>query len=475
MSTPAMALHAHVQGPIPETPGNSAVVLEPYGVDRLPSYDYIQEEYLVSGVAAGHDYATRILVRRPADMSKFNGRALAEVSHIWGGTSVWRAYNRQLMRGGYMWVEIDSQAPSAMDLIKGANPERYSDMKFIEGELARDFSASVPFTENPTPELLAQQYDEFKKRWWRATPQSFEIIAQVASSLRDGLPGLPESAVRTLLFAGISQTGGVVRRFIEKHHNALRRPDGGPVFDGYLPGASGGDALPDIDVPVIEVLGEAEFQSVRWACGVSGQVRGLSHRRRDSFTFRLYEVAGMAHRETRHMSDRDKAKLRNCPLPPGAKWSTFPNSHIYHALLEMLADWSEGLRTPPPSKLLATVGDTDTIVRDEWGNAVGGLRTTYTDAPLSTLVAATPMGRPAWYQGHEIPLRLQKLLETYSSPEEYRRLHAQIVDRMLTEGFLLPEDAEELRRDAESVIFSHREDPLDGPRARHEPKDGSVA
>jgi hypothetical protein len=454
MSTPSIALEARVQGPISESPSSRAVVLETYGLERLPGYDYIQEEYFVSGVAAEHDYSTRILVRRPADMSKFNGRALTEVSHIWGGTSVWRAYNRQIMRAGYIWVEIDSQSPSAVDLIKGANPERYAEMKFIEGELAHNFLATIPFTENPTPDLLARQYDDFKSRWWTATPQSFEIIAQVANSLRHGLPGLPESAVRTLLFAGISQTGGVVRRFIERHHNLRRRPDGGPVFDGYLPGASGGDALPDIDVPVIEVLGEAEFQSVRWACGVSGQVRGLSHRRKDSPTFRLYEVAGMAHRETRHMSEKDKERLRNCPLPEGAKWSTFPNSHIYNALLELLADWAEGLRTPQSSRLLATVGDTDTIVRDDWGNAVGGLRTTYTDAPLTTLVAATPMGRPAWYQGHEIPLHLHQLLETYSSPVEYRRVHAQVVDRMLAEGFLLPEDAEELRREAESVTFS---------------------
>ena len=87
--------------------------LSPTASTGCPGYDYVQEEYFVSGVAAEHEYATRTLVRRPADMSKFNGRALAEVSHIWGGTSVWRAYNRQLMRGGYMWVEIDSSTVSA--------------------------------------------------------------------------------------------------------------------------------------------------------------------------------------------------------------------------------------------------------------------------------------------------------------------------------------------------------------------------
>lgn len=444
---------AQISGPIPETEGNRAVVLESYGTERMPTYGYIQEEYFVSGIAAEAPFLTRILVRRPENMEKFNGRTLTEVSHIWGGTSVWRAYNRALMRDGYMWIEIDSQAPSALDLIQGGNPERYRDMKFTAGELASDFAGSIPFTANPTPEILAEQYDAFKERWWRATPQSFEIIAQVAHALRGGLPGIKNSEAKTLLFAGISQTGGVVRRFVEQHHDAMRRADGGPLFDGYLPGASGGEALPDIDVPVIEVLGEAEFQSVRWDCGVSGQVRGLKHRRADSETFRLYEVAGMAHRETRHMSQKDVLRLKDCPLPPGAHWSTFPNSHIYGALLGLLADWAEGKLVPPPSQLLETEGHTDTILRDQWGNARGGVRSTYTDAPTSTLVAATPMGRPSWYHGNETPFEGQQLQEIYGDADSYRRVFARIVDQLILQRFLLPVDAEELRISAEGLRF----------------------
>lgn len=454
MTTPQTLVPcAQISGPIAETEDNQAVVLEPYGTERMPGYGYIQEEYFVSGIAAGAPYQTRILVRRPKNMEKFNGRALAEVSHIWGGTSVWRAFNRTLMREGYMWFEIDSQAPSALDLIKGGNPERYSDMEFVHGELASDFAGSIPFTESPTPEILASQYDDFKERWWRATPQSFEIIAQVANALRDGLPGVESSSIKTLLFAGISQTGGVVRRFIELHHETKRRDNGEPLFDGYLPGASGGNALPDVDAPVMEVLGEAEFQSVRWDCGVSGQVRGLDHRRSDSENFRLYEIAGMAHRETRHMSQKDVLRLQECPLPAGAHWSTFPNSHIYGALLEMLSGWAEGKLIPPPSQLLETESGTDKIVRDQWGNARGGVRSTYTDAPISTLVAATPMGRPSWYHGNETPFDEVKLREIYGDENEYLKTFAEALESMIDDGFITKIDAEELRLKAEKQVF----------------------
>lgn len=439
---------ATIDGPISENESSTAVVLEPYAVDRLPTYDYVQEEYFVGGIAAGESYQTRILVRRPSDMSRFNGHMLTEVSHIWGGTSVWRALNRHVMRNGYIWVEIDSQAPSAIDLIKGADPERYAGMHFTAGPLASDFASTIPYTPDPNPDDLARQYDDFKRQWWEATPQSMEIIAQVAAALRGGLPGLPGSRARGIYLAGISQTGGVVRKFLIEQHQA-NSTDEQPIFDGYLPAASGGDALPDVSVPVIEILGEAEFQSVRWASGVSGQVRGLTHRRPDSDTFRLYEVAGMAHRETRYMSDRDHARLADCPLPAGGQWSAFPNSHVYAALFEQLVGWATGRSVPPPSRTLETEGDTDIIRRDEHGNALGGLRTTFVEAPTSRLIAATPVGRPSWYHGSEVPFGGRTLSELYGTPQEYRRRVAATLAGLAADGLYQPEDAEEIRLRAE--------------------------
>ena len=442
-----------IEGPIGADRNSRPVVLEPYAVDKMPEYGYIQEEFFVSGNAADHEYSTRILVRRPRDMNFYNGRMLMEVSHIWGGTSVWRAYHRQIMRSGYIWIELDSQAPSALDLIQRKDPQRYSRMKFMPGELASDFAASIPFTENPTPEILAEQYDEFKERWWAATPQSFEIIAQVADRLRKDLPGINGSAAKTIAFGGISQTGGVVRKFIQDYHNRFCKDDGTGLIDLYLPGASGGDALPDIDAKVIEILGESEFQSVRWDCGVSGQTRGVSHRREDSESFRLYEVAGMAHRETRRMSDRDLERLKDCALPEGAHWSSFPNSHVYNALLELGCRWAEGETVPPESAILQTIGESDEIVRDKFGNAKGGLRTTYTDAPISSLVAATPMGRPSWYHGNETPLSADSLRLEYGDVSTYRQQLGEVLNRMLSMQVILPEDAEEIRLCAEEVMF----------------------
>lgn len=406
---------------IPISSEDQPTILEPYNVDLLPSYDYVTREYLISGFAEGSDYATRLLLRCPRDVKDFSGLAIAEPAHIWSGTSIWRALSRWIMRNGervrvasdsapylpwrrdshtgHAWLEVDSQAPTAMGVVKASDPTRYAGITFPPSLLAADFKRTIPFTPNPTRQTLEDEYTKFMQQWWKATPQSPHILAASSAALRSGQLGL--SATRVFL-AGLSQTGGVTRRFLT-HHSHLRLPNGQHPFDVLLPCASGGSALPDppLGVKVIELLGEAEFQSVRWACGVSGQARGLSHRRPDSDSFRLYEVAGMAHRESRYMSEADKTRLGGCDIGH-ARWSSFPNSFIYAAIFEAADRWVINGDAPPPSRFLRTVEDTDEIERDEHGNALGGVRSLLCEAPTSTVVAATPMGRPSWYCG-ELP------------------------------------------------------------------------
>lgn len=86
--------------PLPVTETSQPVVLEPYHVDLLPEYGYVSREYLISGVAAGEPYCTRLLLRCPEDPVSFSGFVVEEPSHLWGGTSIWRATNRWLMRNG---------------------------------------------------------------------------------------------------------------------------------------------------------------------------------------------------------------------------------------------------------------------------------------------------------------------------------------------------------------------------------------
>ncbi|EXA33653.1 hypothetical protein FOQG_15457 [Fusarium oxysporum f. sp. raphani 54005] len=436
---------------LPETEDSPAVILEPYHVDLLPEYEYVSREYMISGFAAGEPYCTRLLLRCPKDPERFTGFAVEEPSHLWGGTSIWRHINRWLMRNGHAWIEIDSQAPSAIGKIKLADPERYKNMTFIPGPISDHFADNIPFVTEITKESLRAAYDEFKKEWWPATLQSPEIIAAASYALRSGQLGLRADRV---VLSGLSQTGGVTRRFIT-HSSHLRLPDGELPFEGFIPCQSGGEALPDFPgSAIIELLGESEFQSVRLSCGVSGQMNETKHRRPDSEGFRLYEVAGMAHRESRYASQIDLKRWSVADLK-GAEWSTFANSFIYHAVFDLMEKWTKDpLFTPPPSAILKTVGDSDEIVRDLHGNALGGVRTIHTDAPLARLVAATPKGRPNWYWGSEWPFHAKKLKDLYFSTAIYRQRAGQVLRECIDAGFLLDADAETLRRETvEKVSF----------------------
>lgn len=296
---------------------------------------------------------------------------------------------------GHAWLEVDSQAPSAIGKIKNVDPERYEQMHFIAGPTSDEFAENIPFVTDVSKETLTETYNAFKAKWWPATLQSPEILAAASYALRSGQLGIKADWV---VLSGLSQTGGVTRRFIT-HWSHLRLPDGSYPFEGYIPCQSGGAALPDCaPAKIIELLGESEFPSVRLPCGVSGQVDGISHRRPDSDGFRLYEIAGMAHRESRYASAIDLKRWSVADLK-GAKWSTFANSFIYHAVFESMFNWVSGDMIPPASSYIEVIGETDEIKRDDHGNAMGGVRTLHTDAPLSRLVAATPKGRPNWYWG----------------------------------------------------------------------------
>lgn len=89
---------------LPETDSSRAVILEPYHVDLLPEYGYVSREFLISGVAAGEAYCTRLLLRCPSDVARFTGFVVMEPSHLWGGTSIWRHINRWLMRNDELLI-----------------------------------------------------------------------------------------------------------------------------------------------------------------------------------------------------------------------------------------------------------------------------------------------------------------------------------------------------------------------------------
>lgn len=109
MSADKDAMYVRVAKPditfLPEKEG-SKIVIHDLGHDALlPVYGYVTREYLISGIAIAQSYCTRLLLRCPASPGRFSGLVIAEPSHLWGGTTLWRLIKRWIMRNGKLYSQ----------------------------------------------------------------------------------------------------------------------------------------------------------------------------------------------------------------------------------------------------------------------------------------------------------------------------------------------------------------------------------
>ncbi|KAJ5120274.1 uncharacterized protein N7515_009662 [Penicillium bovifimosum] len=432
---------------LPETK-TSKIVTHDAQDGLLPVYNYVTREYMMGGIARGQWFCTRILLRCPADPQRFSGLVVEEPSHIWGGTSMWSLINRWLMRNGHAWLQVDSQAPAALDQIKKVDPERYKDMIFMDCASLSDFLDDIP--NGVAGYEVWEHYYQFKFRWWAETTQSMDILAAASYALRLGEMGIEANRV---ILTGLCQTADVTRKFIEEGQS-LRLNAGKRPFDGFLPCQSdGGLRLTDIPPSkVIEIQGETELLALKDNLWLERAKYDLYQRRDDSDYYRLYEVSGMPHRETRYLSMADKARLSGIEIT-NTQWTTFSKSFVFNAIFEAMDKWiTAGIEPPQGARIV--VNEDWEIQRDLHGNALAGVRTVHTDVPTATIIDVAPRSYPHWHIYTEVPFSDVHMWMSYKTVGNYRRQAGEAIERQIQNGFLLPEDAEILRRDTiEHVSF----------------------
>src|SRR5690606_37231209 len=97
----------------------------------LADYDYVTNEYFVSGTADGKPYTTRLVVRRPAESRDFSGLVLAESMHTSGAAHAFEFTAMYVMDEGHAAVEILTVTPERLTAF---NAERYADLKIEDGQ-----------------------------------------------------------------------------------------------------------------------------------------------------------------------------------------------------------------------------------------------------------------------------------------------------------------------------------------------------
>jgi hypothetical protein len=434
-------------------------VPDPAGAYDLTALGYTEQEFLLAGTAHSFrltsertadgrwaiepadeaPFATRILLRRPADDETFSGTVVVEWLNVSGGLDAapeWMLAHTLLLRRGHAWAGVSAQRAGVEGgglvpgmHLKAVHPERYA--------------------------ALAHPGDAW----------SFDIFSQAGRALA-GLPELSPArtgmAAPRLLAGGHSQSG----TFLVTYVNAVDPV--AAVFDGFLvhgrlgvgagldTGFNPAARTPaerirdDLRVPVIVLQTETDVALL--GSGLAQQP--------DSDLLRNWEIAGAAHADTYLLfaSGQDDGTL-----PPGRLaelmrpttdilmgHTEFPvNSGPQHhyvecAAVEQLDAWVAGGGKPPVAPRLELTADGRDLRRDELGIAMGGIRTPWTDVPLAVLSGTGQRGEMfAFLFGTTTELREGDLAGLYPHGDYLARFEASL-DAAIAAGFVLADDRAEI-------------------------------
>ena len=407
----------------------------------LDDVGYVEAEHFIGGTASAYarvgtwdatgrwqaqpatpkGFATRILVRRPADPDVFNGVVVVEWLNVTSGTdldALFRSAHTELLGKGYAWVGVSAQQ-AGVDGLKQQDPERYRNLQH-PGD--------------------AYAYDIFTR--------AGRIVADPTSPVLGGL------RPQVVLASGASQSASALLTYINAVHPLAHVYDGFQVVShlGFALGLGDGQSMPDrpvvrtdVDVPVLDIQFETELVLFRTHL----------NRQEDHPNFRLWELAGSAHGAEYGRS----LTWPPDPTTPGdpctERINSAPQFALGKAATAALARWAtEGVA--PPSAPRLTLGDSaapDPIARDQYGNALGGIRYPHVEVPVARVdgvqntapSGATPIERlVCMLSGRTLPFSATQLAELYPTADDYVTRFGAAADQAVDAGFLLPEDADVL-------------------------------
>jgi hypothetical protein len=405
---PVPTMSAVVAGPGLMYP-DPAIAVVPTAV-QVEAFPYLTEEFFVSGTANGAPYTTRIIIRRPSDVRQFSGTVVAEALHAGGRSLIFEWSRVSILTRRHVFVEIVHSAAN-VNLLKTFNAERYKALSIAQG-------------------------------------QTNEVIAQVGMLIKTRPGVLAPYPVRQITLMGTSASSGTVRNYFPAH-GEWRKADGGPIFDGYLLTSTNGNTpLPIVDVPVVQMPTQTEVHTHAEA--------GIAYRRPDSDApgnrFRLYEVAGMPHNNSR---DSRGFVGDPCTLPV----TDFPAGAFTAVGLHHLIEWIANGRTPPHAPPIEvdqnTANDGSHLALDQFGNAKGGIRNVWVDVPVATYGVfgkgkTTAQDRLCLLAGTEVPLPEATLKTLYRDKADYEKKVNDRLAQLIKEGWFLPEYVDAVKADVKA-------------------------
>ncbi|GIU89023.1 MAG: hypothetical protein KatS3mg010_0122 [Acidimicrobiia bacterium] len=237
--------------------------------------------------------------------------------------------------------------------------------------------------------------------------------------------GESQSAVAlTTYYNGVQPIADAFDGFLVHSRGSVALPLVGPGEHADLADSIGGGAVllrDDLDVPALVLQAEGD---------VIGVLSSYSVRQDDTDTYRLWEVAGTAHADTRLVGAT--AEQLDC----GAPVNDGPMHVVAKAALRALEEWVRTGEAPRRRRRgWRRRGDPPAIVRDADGIARGGVRTPPVDVPVVVLSGASAARTRSLIcillMGSTTPLPDERLRELY---EIARRLRAPVRGRARPRG-----------------------------------------
>jgi len=406
----------------------------------LADYGYVQEEFFIEGMAnryntptgqtgsiidSNHPYKTRIVVRRPISPRDFNGTVLLEWQNVTAGYDLdahWISW-KHFMLSGYAWVGVSAQRVGVQQPVTGLrdwSPIRYGTLDVTAGGTIMDDSLC------------------------------YDIFAQAAQAIQcpAGIDPMGGLDVKLVLAIGASQSASRLTIYYNSIHPLHN------VVDAFYLLVGGYGTRTDLSTKIFQIVSEFEVK------------RAAYLRIPDSANHHTWEIAGSAHSGYDSYLYRKPIGLRD-GIPPssiecGIKpvFSRTPTFYALNAAYDHLVRWvKQG--TPPPSAPLIEVSSVGSpgpppvlavIVRDSYGNALGGLRLPAFDVPIGTNNGADNTG-PAFclLYGYYKQFDEATLHSLYPTQDAYVHAFKHSVWENLKAGYIVKEDAEEMIENAYNV------------------------
>ena len=448
-----------VTGPIPVTAtshifGGIKDTLAPIDLAKA---GYVEEEFIISGAAnvydwnadgslavkgANNPYATRIIVRRPAQAARFSGTVVVEIPNIarrFDWPMIWGFSHDYWMEHGDAWVQIGM--PASVAMMKKFDPARYGSLTF-----------------DNTVKVCPGEIEDGLR---------YDMLSQVAAAIKSKQAGMPMAGMNVQRAFLTTQDTGMVT-YINAFHSQARLEGGKPTYDGYLikvlnaPGAINSCARPvaatdprrmlkPVDVPTITVVAQGEVEGMAWSRLPDSDAAVGKHRR--------FEIAMASHIDkwayTGLASFADQTKLGAAQGTPDWPFNARCEPEIvlqdepllsygFNMGFAHLDKWvRDGVAPPKVDRMqLDAAGK---LIVNEYGIGNGGIRSPYSDLPTAKYTNASGGPGNCREFGSTTPLPWSQLEKLYGTHASYVQKVNASIDRMVKERWINDADAKRMR------------------------------